>query len=135
MNKNVKKAALALLLVLLLALLCGCASVEQALGKLGDDIEAAQLDTPQGSTPNVDWSFVTVTRDMATKMFAEGVPDAEIRDTRVASRNGEGKRVIVVIEYTRDGKDGSYGFEYELNDQGEYELTRYGEGVRTDDLM
>ncbi len=130
-----KKIVLALTLVLALALLSGCTSMEQALAKIGDDIEASQLDTPKAANASVDWSFVPVVRDMATKMFTEGVPDATIRDTRVASKSGQGDRVIVVVEYTKDGKNGSYGFDYEKNDAGEYELKRLGEGVRSDDLM
>lgn len=130
-----KKILLALMLLAMLALLSGCASMEQALARIGDDIEASQLDTPRTTDKNVDWSFVPVVRDMATKMFTEGVPDATIRDTRVASKSGMGNRVIVIVEYTKDGKNGNYGFDYEKNAAGEYELKRMGEGVRSDDLM
>ena len=130
-----KKMIPALMLLAMLALMSGCASMEQALAKIGDDIEASQLDTPKVSDKNVDWSFVPVVRDLATKMFTEGVPDATIRDTRVASKSGQGDRVIVIVEFTKDGKNGSYGFDYEKNDAGEYELKRMGEGVRSDDLM
>ena len=130
-----KKMALVLLLIGALLLLGGCTSMEQALAKIGDDIEASQLDAPKTADTSVDWSFVPVVRDLATKMFTEGVPDATIRDTRVASKSGQGDRVIVVVEYTKDGKNGSYGFDYEKNDAGEYELKRLGEGVRSDDLM
>ena len=129
-----KKWMLALLLVAALGLMTGCTSMQQALSKIGDDIEAAQLDTPKTTGSDIDWSFVPVVRDMATKVFTEGVPNATIRDTRVASKNGQGDRVIVVIEYTLDGKNGSYGFDYEKNEQGEYEIKRFGEGVRSDDL-
>jgi len=131
----IKRMILALMLMAALALMSGCASMEQALSKIGDDIEAAQLDTPKAADTSVDWSFVPVVRDLATKMFTEGVPDATIRDTRVASKSGSGERVIVIVEYTKDGKNGSYGFDYEKNDAGEYELKRLGEGVRSDDLM
>ena len=130
-----KKMMLVLVLVLMLGLLSGCTSMEQALSKIGDDIEAAQLDAPKAADTSVDWSFVPVVRDLATKMCTEGVPDAIIRDTRVASKSGQGDRVIVVVEYTKDGKNGSYGFDYEKNAAGEYELKRLGEGVRSDDLM
>lgn len=130
-----KKVILALLLCLALAVLTGCTSVQQALGRIGEDMEAAYLDTPKaGSGDNIDWSFVPVVRDMATALFTEAAPDAAIRDTRVASKNGSGDRVIVLIEYTRDGRTGTYGFDYEKNEQGEYELKRYGEGVKTEDL-
>ena len=130
-----KKMILVLMLLAMLALMSGCAAMEQALAKIGDDIEASQLDTPKVSDKNVDWSFVPVVRDLATKMFTEGVPDATIRDTRVASKSGQGDRVIVIVEFTKDGKNGSYGFDYEKNAAGEYELKRMGEGVRSDDLM
>ena len=130
-----KKMILALMLIAMLALLSGCASMEQALAKIGDDIEAAQLDTPRAADTSVDWSFVPVVRELATKMFMEGAPDATIRDTRVASKSGQGDRVIVIVEYTKDGKNGSYGFDYEKTAAGEYELKRFGEGVRSEDLM
>ena len=129
-----KKMILALILLLMLALMSGCASMEQALAKIGDDIEASQLDTPRAADTSVDWSFVPVVRDLATKMFTEGVPDAKIIDTRVASKSNRGERAIVVIEFERAGKRGSYGFDYEKNANGEYELKRMGEGVRTDNL-
>mgnify|MGYP003319052219 CR=1 FL=1 len=126
-----KKIALLMMLAAMLLVMTGCTSMEQALGKIGDDIEARQLDTPQ----SVDWSFVPVVRDMATKMFTEGVPGATITNTRVASKDNKGERAIVIIEYALDGKTGSYGFDYEKDANGAYELKRFGEGVRTDDLM
>ena len=130
-----KKWILAALLVSALFVMSGCQSATQALQKIGDDIEAAQLKTPtDNSASALDWSFVPVVRDMATKMFTEGVPDAKIIDTRVASKSNRGERAIVVIEFERAGKRGSYGFDYEKNADGEYELKRMGEGVRTDNL-
>ena len=130
-----KKMVLALMLLVMLALMSGCASMEQARAKIGDDIEAAQLEAPRAADTSVDWSFVPVVREMATTMFTEGVPDATIRETRVASKSGTGDRVIVIVEFTKDGKNGNYGLDYEKNDAGEYELKRMGEGVRSDDLM
>jgi len=130
-----KKMILMILLCSMLFLMTGCASMEQALSKIGDDIEARQLDTPKAVDTSVDWSFVPVVRDKATKMFTEGVPGAEITNTRVGSKDNKGERAIVVIEYRLDGKTGSYGFDYEKDDSGVYELKRFGEGVRTDDLM
>ena len=126
---------LALMLVIALFMMTGCTSMEQALSKIGDDIEASQLEAPKAADMSVDWSFVPVVREMATTMFTEGVPDATICETRVASKSGQGDRVIVIVEFTKDGKNGSYGFDYEKNDAGEYELKRMGEGVRSDDLM
>lgn len=130
-----KKGILALMLCAALFGMTGCASMEQALSKIGDDIEASQLKEVQTADTSVDWSFVPVVRDMASQMFTEGVPGATITDTRVASKDNKGERAIVVIEYALDGKTGSYGFDYEKNEAGEYELKRFGEGVRTDDLM
>ena len=130
-----KKIILLMLLGAMLFTMTGCASMEQALGKIGDDIEARQLDTPKAADTSVDWSFVPVVRDLATKMFTEGVPGAEITNTRVGSKDNKGERAIVVIEYRLDGKTGSYGFDYEKDANGAYELKRFGEGVRTDDLI
>ena len=130
-----KKAMLWLMLCLALVSMTGCAVVQQTLSQVGEEMEAAYLDTPKaGSASAMDWSFVPVVRDMATKTFTEGVPDATIRDTRVAVKEDGGARVIVVIEYTRGGTNGSYGVDYQKNEHGEYELKRFGEGVRTDDL-
>lgn len=130
-----KKIVLALMLCALLMVMTGCASVQQALGKIGDDIEAAQLDTPATADTSVDWGFVLEVREMATKAFTEGVPDATITNTRVASKDNKGERAIVIVEFERNGKSGSYGFDYEKDENGVYQCKRMGEGVRTDDLM
>lgn len=130
-----KKFLLLLLLGAMLLTMTGCTSVQQALGKIGDDIEASQLKEVQVADTSVDWSFVIEVREMATKMFTEGVEGATITNTRVASKDNKGDRAIVIIEYERDGKTGSYGFDYEKDANGAYELKRMGEGVRTDDLM
>ena len=130
-----KKIVLLMMLLAVLILTTGCTSMEQALGKIGDDIEARQLDVPKTADTSVDWSFVPVVRELASTMFTEGVPGATITNTRVASKDNKGERAIVIIEYELDGKTGSYGFDYEKDANGEYELKRLGEGVRTDDLM
>ena len=130
-----KKVVLLMILGAMLLMMTGCTSMEQALSKIGDDIEARQLEAPQEADTSVDWSFVPVVRDMASKMFTEGVPGATITNTRVASKDNKGERAIVIIEYALDGKTGSYGFDYEKDASGAYELKRFGEGVRTDDLM
>ena len=129
-----KKFLLLLMLGAMLLIMTGCASVQQALSKIGDDIEASQLKEVQVADTSVDWGFVIEVREMATKMFTEGVPGATITNTRVASKDNKGDRAIVVIEFERDGKSGSYGFDYEKDANGVYELKRMGEGVRTDDL-
>ena len=131
---NMKKMTLALMLAAALMLLCGCTSVEQALGKIGDDIEARQLDTPQSADKSIDWSFVPVVREMASETFMAGFPEATILESSVASKNGSSERVIVTLTYQMGDKKGEYGFDYEKNEQGEYVLTRYGDGVNSDDL-
>ena len=126
--------ALALMLAAALALLSGCGAVDEALGKIGDDIEARALDTPQSTDKSMDWSFVPVVREMATETFMAGFPEATIVESSVASKNGASDRVIVTLTYQMGDKKGEYGFDYEKNDQGEYELKRYGDGVNSDDL-
>lgn len=129
-----KKFLLLLMLCAMLPVLSGCASMEQALSRIGDDIEASQLKEVQVADTSVDWGFVIEVRELATKTFTEGVPDATITNTRVASKDNRGDRAIVVVEFERGGKSGSYGFDYEKDENGVYELKRMGEGVRTDDL-
>ena len=129
-----KKAILAALLCALLLTMTGCNAVDEALGRLGDDIKASRMDTPEKTDSGIDWSYVPVVREMAVNMFTEAFPNAAVTETSVASKNGEGKRVIVTLTYQMDGKTGTYGFDYTKNEQGEYELTRYGDGVNSDDL-
>lgn len=131
------RGGLALALMLCLLLLGGCSAgspLEQALSKIGDDLEAAQLDTPKSPSGETDWSYVPIVRDMATQTFLSGFPEAEITESSVATRNLDKSRVIVVLSYKLGEKTGKYGFDYRLNDEGEYVLERYGDGVRSDDL-
>ena len=130
-----KKIVLLMMLAAMLLVMTGCTSMQQALSKIGDNIEASQVKELKVADTSMDWSFVPVVRDMASKMFTEGVPGAEITNTRVAGKDNKGERAIVVIEYRLDGKTGSYGFDYQKDANGVYELKRFGEGVRTDDLM
>ena len=129
-----KKAILVALLCALLLTMTGCNAVDEALGRLGDDIKASKLDTPQKTDSSIDWSYVPVVREMAVTMFTEAFPNATVTETSVASKNGDGKRVIVTLTYQMDNRNGTYGFDYTKNEQGEYELTRYGDGVSSDDL-
>lgn len=129
-----KRIIMAALLLAAVLLLSGCESMDQALGKIGDDIKASRVDTPETTGGDFDWSFVPVVREMATKTFTEGFPQATIKESSVASKNGGSDRVIVTLTYEMDGKTGTYGFDYEKNEQGEYVLTRYGDGVDSDDL-
>ena len=129
-----KKAILAALLCALLLTMTGCNAVDEALGRLGDDIKAAKLDTPKTTDSGIDWSYVPVVREMAVQTFTEGFAEATVTETSVASKNGTGERVIVTLTYRMNGKTGTYGFDYTRNEQGEYELTRYGDGVSSDDL-
>lgn len=81
-----------------------------------------------------DWSFVPVVREMAVKTFTDAFPDATVTETGVACKTTGADRVIVTLTYQLNGKTGSYGFDYEKNEQGEYILKRYGGGVSSDDL-
>ena len=129
-----KKGILAALLCALLLTMTGCNAVDEALGRLGDDMKAARLDTPETTDSGIDWSYVPVVREKAVAMFTEAFPNATVTETSVASKNGDGKRVIVTLTYQMDNRNGTYGFDYTKNEQGEYELTRYGDGVNSDDL-
>lgn len=129
-----KKGILAALLCALLLTMTGCNAVDEALGRLGDDMKAARLDTPETTDSGIDWGYVPVVREKAVTMFTEAFPNATVTETSVASKNGDGKRVIVTLTYQMDNRNGTYGFDYTKNEQGEYELTRYGDGVNSDDL-
>ena len=125
---------LAVLLLVCLAALAGCQGVEQTLHELGTKIEDAQVSTPQNNGGDIDWSFVPVVRERAVSMFEQAFPEATVKETGVACRNTKTNRAIVTITYEMNGRTGTYGFDYEKNESGEYELTRYGDGVSADDL-
>lgn len=125
---------LAVLLLVCLAALAGCQGVEQTLHELGTKIEDAQVSTPQNNGGDIDWSFVPVVRERAVSMFEQAFPEATVKETGVACKNTKTDRAIVTITYEMNGRTGTYGFDYEKNENGEYELTRYGDGVSSDDL-
>ena len=125
---------LAVLLLVCLAALAGCQGVEQTLHELGTKIEDAQVSTPQNNGGDIDWSFVPMVREKAVSMFEQAFPEATVKETGVACKNTKTDRAIVTITYEMNGRTGTYGFDYEKNESGEYELTRYGDGVSSDDL-
>ncbi len=129
-----KKIGIALLLLALLWTLSGCRTLEDTLHQAGEKIKSNQVETPQNNGGDIDWSFVPVVRDMAVKTFTEGFPDAVIKETNVASKNGASDHVIVILTYEMGDKHGEYGFDYEKDESGEFVLKRYGDGVSVDDL-
>ena len=129
-----KKILLSALLLALLMMLSGCTAVDEALSKIGDDIEASQLKESTVSAAQGDWGFVVTLREHAAALFLESFPEAKILDAAVASKSSSGERAIVTLTVELDGKKIEYGFDYEKKDNGEYEIKRYGEGVRSSDL-
>lgn len=132
-----KKLGILLLMTALLLTATGCSAVDEAMQRFGDDMKAAKLDSPTGPAAvsgGMDWSFVPVLREKATETFLAGFPQAQVTDAAVATKSSGSDRVIVTLTYQMDGRTGEYGFDYEKNDQGEYELVRYGDGVNSDDL-
>ena len=132
--KKENHLALAILLAACLAFLSGCDAVGGALRDVGQQLEAQSVAVPENNGGDIDWSFVPVVRDLAVETFLDGFPAATVDNTNVASKNGRDDRVIVIVMYTLDGKSGEYGFDYRKNAEGGYDLSRYGEGVRVDDL-
>ena len=130
-----KRIVFVALLTACALLLGGCSSVESTLREVGARLERDSIATPQNNGGDIDWSFVPIVRDLATDTFTESFPEASVTNTNVASVNGRSDRVIVVVSYAfKDGRSGEYGFDYQKNAQGEYELRRYGEGVDVGDL-
>ena len=127
-----KRAIMCALLALCLAALSGCDAVDEALDRLNSRNSGAGSGSSSGA--EVDWSFVPVVREMAVATFTQGFPEARVTETSVATRSGDSSRIIVRISYEMNGKTGDYGFDYEKNEAGEYELKRYGDGVSVDDL-
>jgi len=128
-----KKILLLILMLVAISMMTGCSAVDEALGKIGDDIEASRLNSAgESDKSDMDWSFVPVLREDATKTFTEAFPDYPVTDASVACKDA--RRVIVTLTYTRDGVAGKYGFDYKLGEDGVYTLDRYGDGVDSDDL-
>ena len=130
-----KKILLIVMMLMAISLLTGCTAVDQALNKIGQDIEASSVKSAgETDRSGLDWSFVPVLRERATAMFLEGVPEAEVTDSSVAVKSSDMSRVVVTLTYKRNGVTGKYGFDYEKNADGEFELVRYGDGVDSGDL-
>lgn len=129
-----KKMRTAALLIALLCALSGCTAMDEALAKIGGDIEAMQMGESTSASAAGDWGFVVTLRERATALFTEAFPDATVSDAAVATKSAAGDRVIVTLTYQLNGKTGKYGFDYEKSEQGEYTLTRYGEGVDSSNL-
>ena len=128
-----KKILLLMLMLIAISVLTGCTAVDQALSKIGNDIEASRIESAgEKDRSDLDWSFVPVLRERATAMFTEAFPDYPVTDASVACKDA--RRVIVTLTYMRDGIAGKYGFDYKLGENGEYELDRYGDGVSSGDL-
>ena len=129
-----KKGMIAVWLLTLMIGLSGCTAVDQALGKIGDDIKASQMKESTASAAQGDWGFVVTLREHAAALFMESFPEAKILDAAVATKSNIGERVIVTLTVELNGKKLEYGFDYEKNKTGEYDIKRYGEGVNSDDL-
>ena len=127
-----KRIIICAMLALCLAALSGCDALDEALGKLNS--KSASSAGTASSGGEMDWSFVPVVREMAVATFTQGFPEARVTETSVATKSGDSSRVIVRVSYEMNGKTGDYGFDYERNEAGEYELTRYGDGVSVNDL-
>ena len=125
-----KRVILYTLLALCLAGLSGCDAYDEAMAQLSKKNERAQ----SVSSGEMDWSFVPVVRVAAVATCTQGFPEAKVTETSVATSGGDSSRVIVRISYEMNGRTGDYGFDYEKNGAGEYELKRYGDGVQVDDL-
>lgn len=120
------------MLALCLAALSGCDALDEAMDKLNSKSSSSASSASPGG--EMDWSFVPVVREAAVKTFTQGFPEAKVTETSVATSGGDSSRVIVRISYELNGRTGEYGFDYEKNETGEYELKRYGDGVSVDDL-
>ena len=127
-----KRIIICAMLALSLAVLSGCDVLDEAIGRLNSKNAGASGIASSGG--EMDWSFVPAVREMAVKTFTQGFPEARVTETSVATSGGDSSRVIVRVSYEMNGKTGDYGFDYERNEAGEYELTRYGDGVSVDDL-
>lgn len=128
-----KKILLLMLMLIAISVLTGCTAVDQALSKIGNDIEASRIESAgEKDRSGLDWSFVPVLRERATAMFTEAFPEYPVTDASVACKDE--RRVIVTLTYMKDGVAGKYGFDYKLGEDGEYTLDRYGDGVSAGDL-
>lgn len=130
-----KRILLAFFALLMLLLLTGCGSVSDMLSEVGSKMERDYAEA-QGisgaSNGDIDITTLVALRERATQLFTDGVPTATINDSAMAYKSGE--RVIITLNFTNNGKTGEYGFDFRLGKDGTYSLSRYGEGVRKEDL-
>ena len=116
-----------------LLLLSGCAGVESALHRRGEDTEQSGGNAAEQRRGH-RLELCARRGEEAVRLFTEAFPEAKVRETGVACKNTKADRVIVTISYELNGKNGDYGFDYEKDENGEYVLKRYGGGVSSDDL-
>lgn len=95
-------------------------------------------------SPNTNFSVAGVTvfygtpielaKEEFAAIFAE-YEGLEITDTATLSRTDEATNIVVQISYTSKQGDGVYGFEFEKDSYGNWEILHQGEDVTIDNLV
>ena len=94
-------------------------------------------------SPNTNFAVAGVTVfygtpiDLAKEEFAEifAEHEVEITDTATLSRTDDATNIVVQISYTSKQGDGVYGFEFEKDSCGNWEILQHGEDVTIDNLV
>ena len=94
-------------------------------------------------SPNTNFAVAGVTVfygtpiDLAKEEFAEifAEHEVEITDTATLSRTDDATNIVVQISYTSKQGDGVYGFEFEKDSYGNWEILHQGEDVTIDNLV
>ena len=95
-------------------------------------------------SPNTNFAVAGVTVfygtpiELAKEEFATifaGYEGLEITDTATLSRTDKATNIVVQISYTSKQGDGVYGFEFEKDSYGNWEILHQGEDVTIDNLV
>lgn len=77
---------------------------------------------------------IEIAKDEFYSVFSE-FDDLEINETTTMARSNDENHVVIQFKYESGNGSGIYGFEYQKDGYGNYELLQQGEEVTIDNLV
>ncbi len=77
---------------------------------------------------------IEIAKDEFCSVFSE-LDDLEITETATMVRSNDENHIVIQFKYESSNGSGIYGFEYQKDDYGNYELIQKGEDVTIDNLV
>lgn len=86
-------------------------------------------------TVAADYRKVTQIAEEELRLVFSEFDDLEITETSAMVRTNDESHIIIRFKYESSNGSGVYGFEYQKDDYGNYELLQQGEDVTMDNLV